>query len=293
MITPLRTFLICLLVATMTCVATAQDQHLRPAKQGKLRLATDLSPRYYPYKDRETYPQRLLAKLNDIRKAHQLAPLAYSPVLGEVAQAHSTDMYIRNFVDHVNPDGEDHSGRLARLKPRLLVLQAKENLAWYEATFLIPEQDLIDKEFKGLMQSPPHRAAILSDDVRQVGFGFTTFWNNDRFESNQVQLFGDIAGEWRTDVPKAIHPNQTFELVLSRPIDVFLASETNPRGQFRDPIIANKMWIGGSPIYFQSKAKVPTLQIPNVPPGDYRIQCSPKGENRYVMYKKVKVDRSN
>lgn len=286
-----RFLIIFILLLLAPCVTAAQKVDSKPAPPGKPRLATDLSPRYYPYKDRENYPRRLLTKLNAIREQHRLPPLKLASSLSDVAQAHSTDMYLRNFVDHVSPDNEDHTGRLARLKPRLLTLQAKENLAWYEATFLLPEAELIDKEFEGLMNSPSHRAAILSDDVFYVGFGFTTFWNGDRFESNQVQLFADIVGEWRQNLPDTIHPGQTLELMLMRPIDAYLASESDPRGQFPDPQSPNKHWIGGLPIPFVTQAQTPTIKIPNVPEGNYRIQCSPKDANRYVVVKRVRVER--
>ncbi|MEO8377424.1 MAG: hypothetical protein ABI579_07110, partial [Candidatus Sumerlaeota bacterium] len=66
-------FFVSLLLLLFPCVTTAQDdEHYKPSKPGALRLATDLSPRYYPYQDREHYPERLLAKLNEIRKANKL-----------------------------------------------------------------------------------------------------------------------------------------------------------------------------------------------------------------------------
>lgn len=284
--------ILCILIVSFLPFASFGDDSTHTSPPGRPRLATDLTPRYYPYSDRANYPQRLLAKMNIIRQQNQLRPLLLSAPLGEVAQGHSTDMYIRNFVDHVNPDKEDHMARLQRTKPRMLVLQAKENLAWYEATFLPSEADLIDKEYEGLMNSPPHREAILSKDVGSVGFGFTTYWNGDRFESNQVQLFADVVGEWRQDIPSTIQPGQMYEITLARPVDMFLASNENPRAEFPDPFDRNKRWVGGLPVPFVQR-QPPTIRMPNVGPGSYRLQCSPKDKNKYIVYKNVRVVAPN
>ncbi len=258
---------------------------------GHPRLATDLEARYYPYIDRPNYPQRLLLRLNAIRRAHQLPELQFSQTLGDVAQVHSTDMYIRNFVEHVNPNGEDHMARIRRYKPRLIVLQAKENLAWFEATYLPTEAKLIDEQFEGLMNSPPHREAILSRDITHVGFGYTIFWNKDRFEANQVQLFGDIAGEWVRDFPPVLSPGQEFELRPLKAIDVFLASESSPKGDFPDPTDRTRLWVGGLPFRLFSSRGRHVVRVPELPAGVYTVQCSPKGANRFVALQKVKVGR--
>ena len=77
-----------------------------------------------------------------------------------LARAHSRDMFIRGYFAHVNPDGEDPFDRMN--EAGIIYQVAGENLA------LAPNVDLAHD---GLMNSPGHRANILTAEFGLVGIG--------------------------------------------------------------------------------------------------------------------------
>lgn len=253
------------------------------------RSLAELDRQPFPYSDVEAYRLKLLQKLNNIRKSQNLPPLIFSVQLSEVALSHSRDMYRRRFVDHFNAEGEDHAARLARIRPRLIVLQCRENIAFLESNKLQAEADLIDSDFNGLMNSPPHREAILSTDTTHVGFGVTISWDGKSFESNQVQIFGDIAGEWDAAFPPIVKPGSQFAGRLVKPVDLFLASDREPERTFSDPNIPTRQWVGGLPLSLSASDKRFVAMVPQVPPGVYTIRCSAKGRNAFMDWGKIRV----
>lgn len=104
--------------------------------------------------------QQMLAMVNSERKAAGLRPLEADSGLATVARAHSSDMLAKGYFAHLDPAGHDpfwriHAGGVD-------YLAAGENLA------LAPSLDLAHT---GLMNSPEHRANILSSDYGRVGIG--------------------------------------------------------------------------------------------------------------------------
>lgn len=103
---------------------------------------------------------RMLELVNAERTKRGLKALVMDEKLREVARAHSRDMFARGYFAHVNPDGKDPFQRMDAAGVKYLV--AGENLA------LAPNVDLAHD---GLMNSPGHRANILTGEFGKVGIG--------------------------------------------------------------------------------------------------------------------------
>jgi len=103
---------------------------------------------------------RMLALINEDRRHAGVAPLSMHPGLSEVARKHCVDMDEHAFVGHTSPNTGSAPDRMAKAGIRTpLVL---ENIGRSYA----PEEI-----HKGLMDSPGHRANVLSVDATHVGIG--------------------------------------------------------------------------------------------------------------------------
>ncbi|CAB4703771.1 unannotated protein [freshwater metagenome] len=107
----------------------------------------------------------VLNALNDVRAAHNLTPLTLNAELSRAATKHSQEMLVRGYFSHNSPDGSSYWKRIA---------------AWYKQgaysswsvgeniLFSSPEVDATHA-VQWWMQSPGHRANILSAEWRQIG----------------------------------------------------------------------------------------------------------------------------
>jgi uncharacterized protein YkwD len=102
----------------------------------------------------------MLKLVNRERVSAGLKPLAPDPELTEVARRHSAEMFARGYFAHDTPEGLDPFDRMREAKIRFVT--AGENLA------LAPTLQLAHT---GLMNSPGHRANILSKDFGRAGIG--------------------------------------------------------------------------------------------------------------------------
>jgi uncharacterized protein YkwD len=119
----------------------------------------------------------MLRLVNRERTSRGLNALSPNPTARRVARTHSRDMFARGYFSHVNPDGADPFDRMSAggVKYRA----AGENLA------LAPT---IEMAHRGLMNSPGHRANILSTDFNTVGMGVI---NGGRYGLMVTQNFTD------------------------------------------------------------------------------------------------------
>lgn len=104
--------------------------------------------------------KEMLDLVNEERTAEGLEVLIRDEKLTNLAREHSRDMFARGYFAHVNPDGEDPFDRMKRWDITFMV--AGENLA------LAPNVELAHD---GLMNSPGHRANILTEEYGKVGIG--------------------------------------------------------------------------------------------------------------------------
>ncbi|MPZ23655.1 MAG: hypothetical protein GEU28_08930 [Dehalococcoidia bacterium] len=102
----------------------------------------------------------MLRLLNEERTSRGLPPLASDGGLQGVARGHSTDMFARGYFAHVNPDGLDPFDRMRLANVSFAI--AGENLAYAPA---------VQVAHDGLMNSPGHRANILSSEFCRIGVG--------------------------------------------------------------------------------------------------------------------------
>ena len=103
-----------------------------------------------------------LAAVNAERRKAGRAPLALSPDLSRVAQAHACDMARRGYFSHTSPDGRGMSGRLSQAGVNGLCAMG-ENIA--------RGQRDVPSVMGGWMRSAGHRRNILDSDYSLVGFG--------------------------------------------------------------------------------------------------------------------------
>jgi uncharacterized protein YkwD len=107
--------------------------------------------------------QAILARINQERQAQGLPSLTLVSELTQSARRHSRDMADRNFTSHTGSDGSSPGERVAE--------------AGYSGTY---DGEIIAWGFGGdaqwvvdaWMNSPPHRARILSSDATDFGAGY-------------------------------------------------------------------------------------------------------------------------
>lgn len=117
-------------------------------------------------RDADTVEMQIFAKINQLRVENSLPPLAYNPILGAAARAHSCDMAVHHAINHTSSDGRNLVQRLPRSTP--LWEWPSENIA---AGFGDAEA-VVHAWFD---ESPPddwHRRNILTTEQRELGIGY-------------------------------------------------------------------------------------------------------------------------
>jgi uncharacterized protein YkwD len=103
---------------------------------------------------------RMVTLVNIERARQGLNPVTLDDRLRDVARNHAQDMLAKGYFAHVNQSNQDPFDRLRQAKIRFYY--AGENLA------LAPS---LQQAHQGLMNSPPHRANILSPNYGKIGVG--------------------------------------------------------------------------------------------------------------------------
>ncbi len=104
--------------------------------------------------------EQMVVSLNQEREKIGLSALTVDPDLQKIAEEHSSDMLARSYFSHYTPEGKSPFDRMT--EAGISYQYAGENLA------LSPSVPLA---MDGLMQSPGHRANILSPAFHKVGVG--------------------------------------------------------------------------------------------------------------------------
>lgn len=108
----------------------------------------------------ERAENQMFLLVNKERKTLGLSPLVFDSQLADVARAYAEDMLKRGYFSHYSKEGLSPFDRMA--KRDIVFSFAGENLA------LAPNVELA---MQGLMQSPGHRANILSVNFHKIGIG--------------------------------------------------------------------------------------------------------------------------
>lgn len=104
--------------------------------------------------------EEMLEALNDERVSRGLTPVVMDEELRDLARYYSNDMFSKGYFSHTSKDGLSPFDRMERVG--IPFVHAGENLA------LAPSVELA---MQGLMNSPGHRANMLSDKFGRVGIG--------------------------------------------------------------------------------------------------------------------------
>ena len=112
--------------------------------------------------------QATLCLLNDERAGAGLRPLAEAQGLTQPSAAYSARMVQENFFAHVAPDGASLTDRLeaARYINPDGDWTVGENIAWGQGNLATPRNIMV-----AWMNSPGHRANILTGEYTEVGLG--------------------------------------------------------------------------------------------------------------------------
>ncbi len=151
-----------------------------------------------PVSDPLEAERRVLALVNRDRQTAGLPPLAWDERVAEVSRAHSLDMHKTKFVAHISPTTGSAADRVRVAKIRTAVVL--ENVARAYG---------LGEAHQGLMNSPGHRANLMSALATHIGIGI---------------VFGDeVAGRREifvtqvfTRVPPKVDPPAAAESVRKR-----------------------------------------------------------------------------
>jgi len=119
--------------------------------------------------------------INSDRASYSLPALIHDTDLQEVAAAHSEDMYIREFFNHENPDGDSVTQRCNDAGIEWSILG--ENIAFVNLNGNDSVDPVVMAE-DSLMGSPSHRDNILSPLFTHVGVGIAT--DGEKYYFTQV-----------------------------------------------------------------------------------------------------------
>ncbi|MDJ0919837.1 MAG: CAP domain-containing protein [Henriciella sp.] len=165
--------------------------------------------------------------INKERRAEGLQPLALRTELVDAARFHSLDMVYNGYFGHDSPSGRKPSDRIAAFDRTLIAQFTAENVA-SEArsctngfgmtvscspTKSRPASATLAHLHQGLMDSPGHRANILSKKATHVALGVVRH-GDDIFVT---QLFADPAGELSQPAPLRYEAGTSLTLETDLP----------------------------------------------------------------------------
>jgi len=137
----------------------------------------DLGFKINNFQARNDLEEQMIGLVNNERQKRGLKALTFDPRLREIARAHSSDMFKQGYFSHYSPEGETVAQRTEKKDISYQIIG--ENLAY------APELDLAHQ---GLMNSPGHRANILSAQFSKIGIGIM---DGDVYGLMVTQVFTD------------------------------------------------------------------------------------------------------
>ncbi len=108
----------------------------------------------------ESLEKQMIDLVNKERNERGFSTLVFDPKLRDVGRGHSADMFKRGYFSHYSPEGKNVADRVEAAG--IIYEVIGENLAY------APNLNLAHN---GLMNSPGHRANILSPDYNKIGIG--------------------------------------------------------------------------------------------------------------------------
>lgn len=112
------------------------------------------------FKVDENLEKQMIGLVNKERTSVGLKALVFDEKLQKTARDHSEDMFKKGFFSHYSPDGKTVADRAKKYEVEYFTIG--ENLAYAPS---------LELGHQGLMDSPGHRANILSEDYGKIGIG--------------------------------------------------------------------------------------------------------------------------
>jgi uncharacterized protein YkwD len=109
--------------------------------------------------------QAVVRELNRTRSVHGLGPLRVGAGLDAAAAQHSRSMLERGYFDHASPDGTSFDGRIRQYYPHRGWRRWAVGETLLMSSAEISARAIVD----AWIDSPPHRAVILSPVYRDAG----------------------------------------------------------------------------------------------------------------------------
>ena len=150
--------------------------------------------------------QDFVRRVNQARLREGLPALYYRVHLRATSRFHSLDMAVNDFFGHVSPNGREPHNRVSAFDRRALVSFSAENVAMIEIVNgrWNLDRDAVERLHKNLMDSPGHRANILSEEATHIAVGVvktdTGVW--------VTQTFLALSGSLAEDVPVRMYTGQ-------------------------------------------------------------------------------------
>lgn len=120
-----------------------------------------------------TVEQQVIDLVNKVRKENDLSPLTHNAELAAAALKHAKDMDARDYFAHNTPEG---------ITPTQQIKAAGYLLTgtWATGQNIAHNQKTPEEVMKDWMNSPGHRANILSPNFKEIGIGiFGAYWVQD------------------------------------------------------------------------------------------------------------------
>ncbi|MDO8429181.1 MAG: CvpA family protein [Candidatus Daviesbacteria bacterium] len=138
----------------------AEDSIAFMTVKPKTNERVDLGFKTDDFSFNESLEKDMIDLVNTERVRNNLKPLTQSLELRQIARFHSSDMLKQGYFSHISPEGKSVGDRAEQFNFNFLVIG--ENLAFAPSLSLA---------HNGLMNSPGHRANILSTDYHKIGVG--------------------------------------------------------------------------------------------------------------------------
>ncbi len=215
----------------------------------------------------EEAEQLVFKATNEFRLKNNLQPLIWDQRLSDIAFGHSADMIVRNFFDHVNPDGQAPTERIHR-QHRQFIGNTAENVSVIVGSPPLSPALISEQAMSGWLKSPLHRANILERAYTHIGIGVAL----GGVEAKLTQNFMQVRGILKEPVPADLRRNGRLRLeVVSFPqnspkAEKYILEPLRPRSEHEEQAVWSL-----------------STTHPSVPPGSYTIQfCFPKLGSQFL-----------
>ncbi len=211
--------------------------------------------------------QLVFKATNEFRIKNNLQPLIWDQRLSDIAYGHSADMIVRDFFDHVNPDGQAPTERIHR-QHRQFIGNTGENVSVIVAAPPLDAMFISENAMSGWLKSPPHRENILDRAFTHIGIGVAL----SGVEAKLTQNFMQVRGILKEPVPESLKHDERLTLEVipfpqnSPKAEKYIMEAVRPGSEHKEPAVWDL-----------------STRRPSVAPGSYTIQfCFPAPQSRFL-----------